>query len=580
MGQSQVSPVHIVRILNSPMTNSKPLLVAALAVSIGATNLADAQQYSCSNHPAPTENLAAQLAKFRPVQMPFSTNGLSSREVQMVRKLVEAGQYLESAFWRESDPEGLRIYQALTPCPGATEKQIHHYLLINGNRYDLLEGNKPFLANSVYEPGHALYPAGISRKEIEDYVTAHPEKRAQLYNPWTVVKRKGKDLVGVPYHVEFRQWLLPAAKALGDAAALSDDKPFANFLRLRAEALLTDDYYKSDLAWVDLDNHKFDVIMAPYETYLDDLLGVKTSYGTAVMIRDADQSAKLTMYKKYAAAIQDALPLAAAEKPSNAGHPTPMEVMDTPYRSGDLRHGYQAVADNLPNDPRIHAEKGTKKIFFKNFMDARVNNVVLPIGKLVMREDQANLASMDGYLAVVVMHEMSHGLGPAYARVNGKRADIRESIGPLYSGLEEAKADIVGLYGLDWLMNKDVLPKSRARDYYASHVAGIFRTVRFGTAEAHAKAEMMEFNYFVEQGAITRDARTGRYAVDFAKFPTAVASLAKELLTIEATGDRARAESWFTKYGTMPSHLQAALSKTGSVPVDIDPITSFGDNVK
>ena len=534
----------------------------------------------CSNHPAPTENIAAQLAKFRPVRMPFSTSGLSTREVQMVRKLVEAGQNLESVFWRESDPQGLAIYQALANCPGATEKDIHHFLLINGNRYDLLEGNKPFLANTVYEPGHALYPAGITRKEIEDYVVAHPAKKAEIYNPWTVVRRSGRDLVGVPYHVAFRQWLVPAAQALRDAASLSDDKAFASFLRLRADALLTDNYYKSDLAWVDLDNHKFDVIMAPYETYLDDLLGVKTSYGVAVMIRNPAESAKLTMYKQYAAAIQDALPIPAADRPSNAGHPTPMEVMDTPYRSGDLRHGYQAVADNLPNDPRIHAEKGTKKIFFKNFMDARVNYVVLPIGKLLMREDQANLASMDGYLAVVVMHEMSHGLGPAYARVNGKQTDIRESIGPIYSGLEEAKADIVGLYGLDWLMNKGVLPKSRAREYYASHVAGIFRTVRFGTAEAHAKAEMMEFNYFVEQGAITRDARTGRYAIDFAKFSGAVASLAKELLSMEATGNRARAEGWMSKYGTMPAALQAALSKTGSVPVDVDPITSFGENVR
>jgi hypothetical protein len=213
-------------------------------------------------------------------------------------------------------------------------------------------------------------------------------------------------------------------------------------------------------------------------------------------------------------------------------------------------------------------------------MDARVNYVVLPIGKLLMRQDQANLASMDGYLAVVVMHEMSHGLGPAYSRVNGKQADIRESIGPIYSGLEEAKADIVGLYGLDWLMNKGVLPKSRARDYYASHVAGIFRTVRFGVAEAHAKAEMMEFNYFVEQGAITRDARTGRYAIDFAKMPGAVASLAKELLEIEASGNRARAENWMKKYGTMPPDLKAALDKTGSVPVDVDPVTSFGETVR
>ncbi|MDQ6769873.1 MAG: Zn-dependent hydrolase [Gemmatimonadota bacterium] len=569
------------------MTIHPFLLASAATVSIAATSPhrssnAVAVAYSppsCSSHPAPTENIAAQLAKFRPIRMPFNTAGLSAREVRMVRKLVEAGQDFESIFWRQSDPEGLTLYKALANCSGAAEKQIRHFLLINGSRYDLLEGNKPFLANTVYEPEHALYPAGITRKEIEDYVAAHPAKKAEIYNPWTVVKRSGSDLVGVPYHVEYKQWVVPAAKALRDAASLSDDKAFANFLSLRADALLTDDYYKSDLAWVDLDNPKFDVIMAPYETYLDDLLGVKTSYGAAVMIRNPSESAKLATYKKYVSDIQDALPLAAGDKPSNAGHPTPMEVMDAPYRSGDLRHGYQAVADNLPNDPRIHAEKGTKMIFFKNFMDARVNYVVLPIGKLLMRQDQANLASMDGYLSDVVMHEIAHGLGPAYSRVAGKQADIRESIGPIYSGLEEAKADIVGLYGLDWLMNKGVLPKARARDYYASHVAGIFRTIRFGVAEAHARAEMMEFNYFVEQGAITRDA-TGRYAIDFARMPVAVANLAKELLEIEATGNRGRAEAWFKKYGTMPADLQAALSKTGSVPVDVDPITSFGETVR
>ena len=377
---------------------------------------------ACPAHPAPSENIAAQLAKFKPVRTPFSTAGLSRREVKMVRKLVEAGRYLESIFWRESDPEGLALYQALARCHGRSERQIRHFLLINGSRYDLLEGNKPFLADASYSPGRALYPEGISRKEIDDYVASHPDRKAEIFSPFTVVKRSGSDLIGVPYHVEFRRWLVPAAAALRDAAALSDDRAFAAFLRLRADALLTDDYYRSDLAWVDLKDRKFDVIMAPYETYLDDLLGVKTSYGTAVMIRNQRESARLATYEKYVADIQEALPLAAPDKPSSAGHPTPMEVMDTPYRSGDLRHGYQAVADNLPNDPRIHAEKGTKKIFFKNFMDARVNYIVLPIGRLLMRPDQGKLASMDGYLAVVVMHEISHGLGPAYARVDGKRS--------------------------------------------------------------------------------------------------------------------------------------------------------------
>ncbi|HKR95421.1 MAG TPA: Zn-dependent hydrolase, partial [Candidatus Angelobacter sp.] len=336
----------------------------------------------------------------------------------------------------------------------------------------------------------------------------------------------------------------------------------------------------SDIAWLELNNPKFDIIFAPYETYLDDLLGVKTSYGAAVMIRNDAESASLDTFKKYVPEIQDALPLPPEDRPSLQGKSTPMEVMDTPFRAGDLRHGYQAVADNLPNDPRIHQEKGTKKIFFKNFMDARVNYVVLPIAKILMREDQAAMASMDGYLAVVLMHEICHGLGPAYAHTSTGQADIRESIGPAYAGLEEAKADIVGLYALNWLMDKGVVPKDKAQGFYASHVAGIFRTVRFGVAEAHGAAEMMEFNYFLEQGAIIYDPKTSRYAIDFTKMQTAIASLAKELLEQEATGNRNRAEQWFKKYDSMPSELKSALANVKDVPVDIDPVSAFGERIE
>ncbi len=526
------------------------------------------------------EDIAAQVAKFKLVSMPFSVNGLSDQERKMVYKLVEASQFLESIYWRQSDPKGLELYKRLLGCNQVMNQKIRRFLMINGSRYDLLENNKPFVGSEPFLPGRSLYPAGITRQEIEAYVAKHPEKKAQIYSPFTVVKRQGAELVAVPYHVEYRPWLSGAATALREAAALSPDKAFANFLRLRAEALLTDDYYKSDIAWLELENPKFDIIFAPYETYLDDLLGVKTSYGAAVMIRNDAASSSLDTFKKYVPEIQDALPLAPEDRPSMQGKSTPMEVMDTPFRAGDLRHGYQAVADNLPNDPRIHQEKGTKKIFFKNFMDARVNYVVLPIGKLLMREDQAAMASMDGYLAVVLMHEICHGLGPAYARTSAGQADIRESIGPTYAGLEEAKADIVGLFALNWLMEKGVVPKEKAQEFYASHVAGIFRTVRFGVAEAHGRAEMMEFNYFVEQGAITYDQKTGKYAIDFTKMQTAIASLAKELLEIEATGDRNRAEQWFKKYDSMPSELKSALASVKDVPVDIDPVSAFGEQIQ
>jgi hypothetical protein len=526
------------------------------------------------------EDLAAQVAKFKMVSMSFSVTGLDDQQRNMVYKLVDASRFLENIYWRQSDPKALELLKRLQGCDQVMSQKLCRFLTINGSRYDLLEENKPFVGGDAFNPGRSIYPAGITRQEIEAYVAKHPETKEQIYSPYTVIKRQGANLVAVPYHIEYHLWLVRAAAALREAAAMSADKAFANFLRLRADALLTDDYYKSDLAWLDLENPRFDIIFAPYETYLDDVLGVKTSYGAAVMIRNEKESAKLATYMKYVPEIQEALPLAAEDKPSMQGHSTPMEVMDAPFRGGDLRHGYQAVADNLPNDPRIHQEKGTKKIFFKNFMDARVNYVVLPIGKLLMREDQAALASMEGYMAAVLMHEICHGLGPAYSRTSTGQADIRASLGPIFGGVEEAKADVVGLFGLNWLMEKGVLPKEKAPEYYASYLAGIFRTVRFGVAEAHGRAEMMEFNYLSEQGAITLNAKTRKYAVDYAKMPAAIASLAKELLEIEATGDRNRAEQWFKKYDSMPSELKLFLASVKDVPVDIDPVSAFGELVQ
>src|SRR5205823_6368470 len=415
-----------------------------------------------------------------------------------------------------------------------------------------------------------------TREQVEQYVKEHPAKKDELYSGYTVIERRGNDLVGRPYHEVYRPLIEPMAKALRDAAALSDDKAFAEFLRQRADALLIDDYYKSDLLWVDLKDPKFDVIFAPYETYLDDLLGVKTSYGAAVLVRNEAESQKLAVFQKYVPDVQDALPLDPADRPSKKGHATPMEVMDTPFRAGDLRHGYQAVADNLPNDPRIHEKVGSKKIFFKNFMDARVNDVILPLAKRVMRAGDASKASAEGTLTAVMMHEISHGLGPSFARMPAsqgaasatRQVDIREAIGPTYSGLEEAKADVTGMYGLKWLVDHGALPKERLEEYYASYVAGIFRTVRFGVAEAHGRAEMMEVNFLTDRGAITRDA-SGAYAIDYTEIGDAIGAVAKELLEIEATGDRARCEAWFSKYDKMPAELHAALERAGDVPVDI-----------
>jgi hypothetical protein len=514
------------------------------------------------------------LAKWQPLQMPYHSAGLSARERQTIEKLVEASRYLDDVFWRQSDPEGLRLYKT------TSDPVLKRLLMINGCRWDLLNENRPFVGDEPMPAGHSLYPKGLTREQIELYVKQHPEDKAAIYDPYTVVERRGDRLVGVPYHEAYKEFIGPMSHALREAAALSDDAAFARFLRLRADALLTDDYYASDIAWLELSNPKFDVIFAPYETYLDDLLGVKTSYGAAVMIRNEEESRKLAVFQKYVPEIQDALPLATEDRPSKKGHVTPMEVMDSPYRAGDLRHGYQAVADNLPNDPRIHQAKGSKKIFFKNFMDARVEYIILPLARKLMRQDQAGKASAEGYLVGTLLHEIAHGLGPAYARQGGRQVDIREAIGATYSALEEAKADAVGMFGVKWLADRGALPKERLEEYYVSYVADIFRTLRFGTGEAHGMAELMEYNYLLEHKALVRAADGARVAIDFARIPDVLAALSKELLEIEATGDRARAEAWFARYDKMPPAMGKVIESAADVPVDIDPIFSFADKVR
>jgi hypothetical protein len=531
-------------------------------------------------------DLAQRVAKFRPVRMPFDSGGLNARERRMIEKLVDAAGLLDCIYWRQSDPEGLKLYLSLASSKDPRDELLRRYLKINGSRFDLIDDDKPFVGRQPMPPGRGFYPEGLTREQVESYVRAHSGENGPsipvgggpknpLYSPFTMIVGKNPALEAVPYHVAFREFLSPMAADLREAAALSDDPAFRTFLGLRADALLTDDYYASDIAWLDLQNPKFDLIFAPYETYLDSLLGIKTSYGASVMIRNERESQRLAVFQKYIPDLQESLPLAREDLPSKRGKQSPMEVMDGIYRSGDLLHGYQAVADNLPNDPRIHEKKGSKKIFWKNFMDARVDYIILPLARRSMRSDQAALASGEGYLTDTLMHEISHGLGPAYARTSHGRVGIREAIGPAYSGLEEAKADVVGELGLKWLVDHGAYPQAKQEIVYASYVAGIFRTVRFGIAEAHGAAEMMEFNYLSEQRAVHRNRATGLYEIDFERMPAAIASLAKELLEQEATGDRARTEAWFKKYAVMPPDLLTLLAAASDIPVDVDPDFDF-----
>jgi len=589
--------------------NAKTISIVFLGLAgLGAASQSSTQSKIAT--PAPVSisskldvvaDLPQRVAKFQRVHMPFNSNGLTPREKKMVGKLVDASGLLDCVYWRQSDLEGLKLYLSLAKSTDPQDELLRRYLRINGGRFELINENKPFVGTDPMPPGRGFYhlqigfepwvvlgPKPNASDGLAESLTEYAKHDKAITAPYTIVSvvkpESGQGLEQhvstVPYHLEYAEFLKPMAKDLREAADLSDDPAFAKFLRLRAHALLTDDYYASDIAWLDLQNPKFDISFAPMEVYLDTLLGVKTSYGASVMIRNEEESRKLAIYQKYVPELQDALPLAPEDRPSKRGHQTPMEVMDAPYRAGDLLHGYQAVADNLPNDPRIHEQKGSKKIFWKNFMDARVNYVILPLAKRVMRADQAEMASGEGYLADTIMHEIAHELGAVYARTASGDMDIREAIGPLFSRLEEAKADVVGQICLQWLVDHGAYPQEKIQGVAASYVAGIFRTIRFGVAEAHSAGEMMQFNYLSERGAIRRDSSTGLYEIDFVRLPAAVASLAKELLEQEATGDRARTEAWFKKYAGMPAELASLLAKMWDIPVDIDPEFDFNPPVR
>ena len=550
------------------------LLSAAVAIFAAAAFPQSPQK------PVIATDIAARLAKFKPIKIPFDSSHLTDREKQMVAKLVDAAGLLDCIYWRQSDPDGLKLYLSLANSTNPQDQTLRELLKIDGGRFDQIDDDKPFVGTDPAPPGRGFYLPHETRANLEQQISRGRFERSAVYSPYTIEKicAIGTDAEYYgpcfdPYHAAFGDFLNPMAEDLREAAALSDDPAFANFLRLRADALLSDDYYPSDVAWMDLENPKFDVVFAPYEVYLDGLLGVKTSYGASIMIRNDAESQKLALFQKYVPELQESLPLAPADLPSERDKHQPMEVVDAIYRAGDLLHGYQAVADNLPNDPRIHQEKGSKKIFWKNFMDARVNFIILPLAGRLMPADQAKMVTGEGTLDFVILHEISHGLGPTY--VHGSKTGIGEAIGPQYSALEESKADITGMTCVKWLVDHGAIPKEKLDGIYASFLGETFRTIRFGIAESHGAGAMMEISYLTSQGAIHRDPSTGLYAADFQKMPGAIASLAKELLEQEATGDRARTENWFKKYAVMPPELAAALAKGSDIPVDVDPDFDF-----
>jgi hypothetical protein len=492
---------------------------------------------------------------------------LTEKERQMLPILLEAAQLMDEIFWKEAF--GFKDELFAKTWDEHTEK----FLKINYGPWERLNNNEPFLAEYVTKPAGAnFYPADMTKEEFEAW---EDSTKTSLY---TVVKR-GEDgkLKSVPYHIEYKEQIEKAASLVLQAAELAEDAGLKNYLQKRAKALLTDEYYESDIAWMEMKNNTIDFIIGPIENYEDQLFGYKAAHESFILIKDREWSEKLVRFAALLPGLQKALPCEQKYKDETPGIDSDMNVYDALYYAGDCNAGSKTIAINLPNDEKVREEKGSRKLQLKNSMQAKFDKILVPIADILIAEDQRKHVKFDAFFENVMFHEVSHGLG--LGNTVDKSSTVREALKDSYSSIEEAKADILGLWCVYQLNEMGELGEKEMMDNFVTFMAGIFRSVRFGAASAHGKANMMRFYYFQETGAFERDATTGTYRVNFEKMKEAMLSSSEQILKIQGDGDYATAKKLIEEQGFIREELQKDLDRIGEAGIPRDIVFEQGAEV-
>jgi hypothetical protein len=535
---------------------------ASLAIALLVT--------ACEVAAPPAMKTAPDVPK-RMAQLPrtvidYDRSLLNDNEKQVVAKLIEASKAIDDLYWRqvsERNPEW-RVELAKQGGPA------YDYFLANKGPWDRLKENEPFVGTKKKPAGAAFYPEDLTKEELEKHVSAHPNQKEQLEGLFTVVRRDGVNVVAVPYSAYYRDYLERAAKAMREAAALTTNASLKRFLTTRADAFFTDNYRESDMAWMDLDS-PIEVVIGPYEVYEDNLFNYKASFESFVTVVDKPESDKLAAYAHALPEMERNLPEPEQYKNLSRGTESPIKVVQEIYTAGEAREGVQTAAFNLPNDEVVREQKGSKKVLLKNVMDAKFRQSGKPIALRVLDPALVNLLSFDAYFNHTLFHELSHGLGPGMITINGERMEARKPLKELYSTIEECKADVLGVWNTLFAQNRKLLTSFDERQLLATYAGLMFRSTRFGVGEAHGRGTAVQWNWLREKEAVTPIAG-GKFTVDFAKARDAVRDLATELLTIEATGDYARAKALLDRYGKETPEMQTVNKMLADIPVDITPV--------
>ncbi len=547
------------------------LLALLLATACGSADQASNGATAAVESPG-GYSLEASRAKIARIEMHPDTGFLKPEERQVVNLLNQAANLMSEIYLRQVSEDNPRVRAEIATSNLPNKAALLDMFDLHFGPWDTIAEGHPFYGNKPQPAGAGFYPADLTREAFDAYLAAHPDEKAALTSPYTVVRREGDKLVAVPYSQAYREWLEPAAKLLEQAASITTNPSLKRFLTLRAKAFRTDDYFESELAWMDLKDTPIEVAIGPYEVYTDRLYGAKTAFEAFVTLKDPKESAALDKYKHYLRDMEANLPVPESFKNFQRGFESPIAVAEQVHGGGDNVPGVQTVAFNLPNDERVREAKGAKKVILSNVLGAKYERILKPMAGLVLVSDQAPLVAQKYMTLETLFHELSHSLGPGSIVVQGRKTTVDKELKELNSGIEEAKADAMGVWNIVFMMQKGEIPAAEKPQLYATYLAGLFRAMRFGIDEAHGQGAAAQYRFLREHGAFAWDPQAKRFRVDNAKMETAVRDLVAEFVRLQGTGDYEGTKTFYARYAKLDPEAQAVIASMAEIPVDIQPI--------
>jgi hypothetical protein len=511
------------------------------------------------------ESISQRLMQYAPVRLTADLSALSAGERRMIPLLVEAADEMDALFWKQAygDLSDLRLDEL----PADTRRYVH----MNYGPWDRLEGDRPFLEGvGPKPPGANFYPADMTREEFERHLEVHPDDKEAFTSLYTLIRRRQDGgLQAVPYSVAYEDPLGRAARKLARAAPLAEDPGLQRYLELRAKALTSDRYLDSDLAWMEMKTNRIDVVIGPIETYEDQLFGYKAAFESYILVKDLDWSRRLSRYVDLLPELQEGLPVPEMYKREKPGSESDLNAYDVIYYAGDCNAGTKTIAINLPNDPEVQKQKGTRRLQLKNAMRAKYDRILVPIAGELIADEQKQHITFEAFFGNTMFHEVAHGLGVRQT-VEGS-GTVREALREEASALEEGKADVLGLYMVEKLFDKGVLQEGVILDHYVTFLTGIIRAIRFGASSAHGRANVLRFNFFEEHGAFSRDAESNRYRVNPERMEAAIEALSSRILMLQGDGDYEGVKKLMEEKGNISPQLQLDLDRVreAGIPVDV-----------